>query len=1002
MTFIAIRKIRAASEVEIEVDLGERVKIVCNRKGVPLPDVEVDVGYVKVFQSRKCNLANKLGEILTVWNVTGIELFDIQNFTDEQFILEKNQFDGVDVSEVKKLEIFNSNITKIAENTFQDFIKLEKISLRLNEIGEFPNVTYLKNIHSIDLSSNQINNLPERLNLPSLTLLSLWNNNLTTLNESCFTGMSALITLELRRNQFTHLPTKILHPLTGLEELSLSDLVEIPNGFFAMNRALTKLIFYSINLTSIPEDVFLNLSNLTTLMLTDTSLETLPENIFVNQVNLKKLRLYNNRFKTLPKGIFRNLHSLESLQIFGNQLEEWKSPPNVLPKLNELNLSLNKLTIIEADFSNPAPALKVLNLSRNKISYINASAFSSFELRDLDLSHNNLSEVNGDVTFIAQMKRTTSVNLAFNAYESLPGDIVLKTSKLNMAYNKIKTLEVVSIMNFDEAYFQNNSIKSIFFTDVPNLFVGLPKEYDRSSRIYMDNNSIDCNCDAFELVQYFDGSYKYKDIYPRLTLNGDVQCQSPATLAGRYVRSLKSQSFTCDYQDAYVCPEKCSCEVHPYYRTFNITCSNRNLSISPTLPQINTEQYVTEFGRLALVANLSNNFIKNFTKRDSSYINVSQLYLSNNELNLVNWLPQHLEILQLDDNKLENLDNNAIMTLNNSRTLKSLTLHNNLWSCNCTLLNFTKLVKAQHLKIPFESRILCADKRKIVDLVEGNICGFENQTALIVIGVCFFMFLSLIAIILVLYYKYEYHIKVWLYSKPVLMRFVTEDDLDKDKMYDAFVSFSHKNEEFVDKQLVRILENGPNPYKLCIHSRDWIVGEFIHTQIITSVQNSRRTIIVLSPDFLESEWATVEFRTAHTEAMREGRNRVIVILYGDIDPKSIADEELRIYLSTNTYVKWGDPWFWKKLKYVLPHKSDGRNNSGKCNSGKRLRNQKMENIMVTLDKMDLINSPATPNVGTPPAISLDPLLIKSNSLPRNGKLDIETPPADAELVAASS
>ncbi|KAL6954067.1 hypothetical protein U1Q18_050948 [Sarracenia purpurea var. burkii] len=62
----------------------------------------------------------------------------------------------------------------------------------------------------------------------------------------------------------------------------------------------------------------------------------------------------------------------------------------------------------------------------------------------------------------------------------------------------------------------------------------------------------------------------------------------------------------------------------------------------------------------------------------------------------------------------------------------------------------------------------------------------------------------------------------------------------------------------------------------------------------------------------------MEFRTAHLKAIKEGCARVIIVMLEDVSNEKL-DPELKAYITMNTYVKWGDPLFWEKLKYALPH-----------------------------------------------------------------------------------
>jgi len=221
----------------------------------------------------------------------------------------------------------------------------------------------------------------------------------------------------------------------------------------------------------------------------------------------------------------------------------------------------------------------------------------------------------------------------------------------------------------------------------------------------------------------------------------------------------------------------------------------------------------------------------------------------------------------------------------------------------------------------------------------GDICqeiDELNNIKIIAISILLAVFGIVVGLLLALYYSYKTEIKIWLYSHNITWS-ITEESLDQDKKYDAFISFSHKDEELVSIHLVPGLEGGSTPFKLCLHYRDWVVGDWIPAQIARSVDESRRTIIVLSQNFLDSVWGRMEFRTAYSSALNERRNRIIIILHGELNTDDL-DPELKAYLSMNTYIKWGDYWFWEKLRYALPHRPEA--------------NKKIKTKIIVPDKLD--------------------------------------------------
>ncbi|XP_026323127.1 protein toll-like [Hyposmocoma kahamanoa] len=279
-------------------------------------------------------------------------------------------------------------------------------------------------------------------------------------------------------------------------------------------------------------------------------------------------------------------------------------------------------------------------------------------------------------------------------------------------------------------------------------------------------------------------------------------------------------------------------------------------------------------------------------------------------------LPQTLQSLDLRNNRLARLDEAVVVALFEIPN-RGVQLSGNPIICDCENKPFLEALRDHRTQVDDYNNVTCAGDGKTMDEVDfDELCDAKKILLTVTLAVSG-MLIGLAALVGALYCRYEKTIKIFLYARGICLFCMAEDELDAEREYDAFVSFAHEDEQFVMEELVVYLEK---EYKICVHYRDWIVGDMIPTQITRSVENSRRTIIVLSKKFVKSLWGLLEFKTAHFCALSEGRVRVIVLVIDDVTEDDTLDLQLRGYLLTNTYLKWGDPWFWDKLKYAMPRK----------------------------------------------------------------------------------
>ena len=273
-----------------------------------------------------------------------------------------------------------------------------------------------------------------------------------------------------------------------------------------------------------------------------------------------------------------------------------------------------------------------------------------------------------------------------------------------------------------------------------------------------------------------------------------------------------------------------------------------------------------------------------------------------------------------------NLKHNRLVTLpKNFQNLNFsfIDIQNNFFTCDCrNKWMKTWLSDMESALVGGAKTVLCTSEKNrgkpLVSVGDDNFTCLTESSLLLMIA-CILGGLLLTFIVLGLIYRFRREAKLFLFTRFRWHPFDRVDDSDPSKVYDAFVSYSSHDREWVLNTLREKLESEDPPFKLCIHDRDFMVGAPIFQNIFDSVKTSRRMIMVLSKDFVQSEWCMLEFRAAHRRVLRDRTNYLIIILFADVDTKNL-DDELKLYLRTNTYLAIDNKWFWQKLRYALPER----------------------------------------------------------------------------------
>uniref|UniRef100_A0A090X7P0 Putative toll-like receptor 6 n=1 Tax=Ixodes ricinus TaxID=34613 RepID=A0A090X7P0_IXORI len=617
----------------------------------------------------------------------------------------------------------------------------------------------------------------------------------------------------------------------------------------------------------------------------------------LQNTSIRKLTLSGVNVEVLPASWFSNL-SVFILIINHSPLKYIEDTAfNGINRVSKVMLENNMLMTIPRALKS-FKVLKSLHIPRNLIKAVNDELYSLGELKELNLRSNLIEKIDEDA--LKNQVHLNKLYLQNNRLEDIP-PLLFKNTKhlehIDLHGNRIKAIGD-SIR--DMPFLKSNQLSTMHRKSFPNSLMTL-------ETLAVDGNPLLCDCQITWLL----------DSLPPGTKRGVPVCASPPRLAGRMLYNLTVNDLVAWPED---CDNGCTCQCHEDSMTgwaVHVNCSGGDL-----------KQLPRTFPENARKLDLSGNSVEHLDERlVAKAPGLRSLSLRGNLLSSVDrsTIPENVTVLDLRDNRLKRFPLDLVSTLNLTR----IWLAGNPWSCDCEDYAFRQWAEGHSDMIQDADEIFCAEGfnvlvslKSFMEVGQKELCPSVVSKA-VSYGIFMLVLAAAALTVSTAYFKYKREIKVWLYARGLCgsLQCIKEDDLDEEKSFDIFLSFSSKDSSWAYEHLIPRVE--AHGFTVCTYDRNFKGGFLIQDIIHEAVACSRRTVLLLSENFVQSEWCRWEFRVAHHQALEDNINRLIVIVVDEAASNAV-DDELRIYMQATNYLRWGETHFWDKLLYSLPKKDSHR------------------------------------------------------------------------------
>jgi len=894
------------------------------------------------LQLEAISLANNSLSSLPVDSFLGQTDLEILNLSGNHLVSLPSTI-TTDLVNLMELDMSNNKLEVLESELFSSLRNLQSLNLNNNKINSFQLSQTMVNLQELNLSGNKLVKIEahDLSGLRSLSHLDLANNQIQTVHAAVFKNTSQILVLDLSDNKLTEVPDSLKY-LTQLQTLDLG------NNF----------------VSDISDSSFLAMDHLWRLQLNGNLLDNVTHDILSKLVGLQIIDMSRNKIASVEKGAFDQNKLLRAIRLDGNKLEEMDGIFTHLPELKYLNVSDNKIQ--HFDYSIVPRTLEWLDVSHNVI----AELGNYFDLSgDMGLGHLDAS--------FNELTNVSPLNLPDNVHTLLLNDNKINKIAPYTFFKKTKLAQVDLSVNEISVVTQTALRLSSEVVELPHFLLGgNPIICDCEMEWFktINNNN---NIHRFPHISDLESIYcrlvytTQQTFIPLVDARNDQFLCSYQTHCFSLCQCCQFDSCDCEM----TCPDGCSC-FHDNSWTKNIVqCSSGNFKGLPdSMPMDATEIFLdgnkietlkshTFIGRKNLrILHLNNSNIEKIENQTFNGLkSLTVLHLEDNNIRSLKGFEfsglSHLRELYLQGNMITSIHNATFKALRSLEVLflqgntiidfpvwqlafnpylVSIRLAENLWSCDCDYTHrFRGWLRVFSSKVSDLKEVSCISNEatglniKMADYdispcdINTNAVSethvqekvVEDYMPLMIAVLASFALVVLISLVM---FVYRHSIKVWIHSKYGV-RVLNNNDItnvEAGKLFDAYVSYSPGDDLFVRQVLSPELELN-NQYRACLHHRDLPSNTVMSDTVVRATDAAHRTIVVLSNNFIKTEWSRFDYKSGLHQALSSANKKVVFVILGEIEGH-LLDPDLRLFLKTNIVLQWGDSLFWQKLKYSLP------------------------------------------------------------------------------------